>query len=228
MHSDSPHTASPAGLAEVNRAWYYGNPRQEVLALLPEPARIRRLLDVGCANGAFGALVKQQLGAEVWGLELREDVAQVAAQRLDRVLIGSASARLAELPPAYFDCVTCNDVLEHLEDPGGVLAALRGHIAPGGHVMASLPNMRHYPVLYDLVVRGNWDYADYGVLDRTHLRFFTLKSIHKLFDAAGYRLTRVEGINGPTSPSGRRLSRLLPPPLRDIQFMQFVCIAQPR
>jgi ubiquinone/menaquinone biosynthesis C-methylase UbiE len=212
-------------LARVGYAIYYGQPRPEVLERAPRTTK--RLLDVGCANGAFGMTVKQELGATVWGIEIKEDVARVAAKRLDRVINRDALAALVELPDAFFDCVTFNDVLEHLTDPTAVLREVRKYIAPGGVVIASIPNLRHYQVLYDLVVRGNFDYADAGVLDRTHLRFFTLKSIQKLFVSLGYRLMKTDGINGMHTPRGKWIARLLPPALADMQYMQFICTAQP-
>lgn len=215
-----------SALDEELKGQYYGNARPEVFSYLP--LQVGRLLDVGCGHGAFGALVKERLHAEVQGIELYPEVAQVAAGRLDRVHCGDALTMLAQTPLAYFDCVTFNDVLEHLVDPAALLRAVRQHLSPGGVVVASLPNVRHYAVLADLLLRGDWDYADYGVLDRTHLRFFTHKSIRKLFAETGYELTRMEGINGPTSRRGRVLSRLLPTPLQDIQYLQFVCVARPR
>lgn len=211
--------------ARVGLGLYHGQPRGEVLERVPRGTK--RLLDVGCANGAFGMGVKEALGAEVWGIEIHEPVARVAQQRLDRVLIGDACASLGEVPRAYFDCITFNDVLEHLTDPEALLRAVRAHLAPGGIILASIPNLRHWEVLRDLVLKGNFDYADSGILDRTHLRFFTLKSIHKLFAATGYRLRDVQGINGPVTPRGKRIGKLLPPALSDMQFIQFLCTAEP-
>ncbi|MFI5297598.1 MAG: class I SAM-dependent methyltransferase [Polyangiales bacterium] len=211
--------------AKVGVGEYYGQQRGEILERVPRTTK--RLLDVGCANGAFGKTVKDSLGAEVWGIEILAPAAEVAATRLDRVLNTDANAALAQLPLQHFDCITFNDVLEHLVDPGALLRDIKKHVAPGGVLVASIPNVRQYQVLFDLAVKGNFDYADSGILDRTHLRFFTLKSIRKFFDSAGYRIVSVEGINGPHSRFGRVVGKLLPPGLSDLQYIQFVVVARP-
>ncbi len=213
-------------IEKVGLGLYHGQPRHEVVDRIPRGTR--RLLDVGCANGAFGMTVKERLGAEVWGIEIHEPAARVAQKRLDRVLIGDALASMATMPEGHFDCVTFNDVLEHLVDPEALLRETKKHLAPGGVVIASIPNVRHWEVLYNLVWKGNFDYADWGVLDRTHLRFFTIRSIAKLFDAAGYQLRAADGINGPQTARGQRMARWLPKSLADVQWLQFLCTAVPR
>jgi 2-polyprenyl-3-methyl-5-hydroxy-6-metoxy-1,4-benzoquinol methylase len=82
-----------------------------------------------------------------------------------------------DLPEEAFDCIVCNDVLEHLITPWQVLGKLAILLKPGGHFVASIPNVQYWGVLKDLVFEGDWRYADEGVLDVTHLRFFTRRSI---------------------------------------------------
>jgi 2-polyprenyl-3-methyl-5-hydroxy-6-metoxy-1,4-benzoquinol methylase len=202
---------------------YYDNPRPEMLGFIPPAART--LLDVGCGRGAFAANLKRALGATVWGIELNPDAARIAATRLDRVIERDITSALPELPDAFFDCIVFNDVLEHLADPYSVVSAVARLLAPRGVVVASLPNVRHYPTAWDLFWNGRWEYRDWGILDRTHLRFFTERSVAALFEERGYRVA-VRGINGPTSPFGRFCTRLLPPRFRDIQFMQFAVVAE--
>ncbi len=84
------------------------------------------------------------------------------------------------------------DILEHLRDPWRLLASQRELLAPGGHVVVSLPNVRHYPVVLGLL-RGRWRYQDEGVLDRSHLRFFTRDSARELVSGAGYRMVEIAG-----------------------------------
>ncbi len=91
---------------------YYSNKRPEMLNYLPSSAK--RILDIGCSNGAFAATVKSQNNAEVWGIEYMADEAEKAAEKLDKVFSGPCEDFLDELPEAYFDVVFCNDVLEHL------------------------------------------------------------------------------------------------------------------
>lgn len=209
------------------KQWYYGNPREDMLPFVPRGTR--RMLDVGCGWGRFSGLAKERLGiAETWGIELNTEAAALAAERIDHVLNKDVFAALAELPKEHFDCVVFNDVLEHLVDPYKVLAAVQPHLAPRGELVASIPNVRYAGVVFDLAVRGNWTYADYGILDRTHLRFFTRASITAMLEEAGYEVISIEGITPPPSRLGRMVSSLLLPRWRDMRYMQFACRARPR
>ena len=202
---------------------YFDNPRDEMLAFIP--AATRTLLDVGCGRGAFASNIKHKRGVEAWGIELNPQAAKVATTRLDRVLQGDIMTLMPTLPAARFDCVVFNDVLEHLVDPYAVVTEARRLLSPSGVVVASLPNVRYWQVALDLLWRGKFDYADSGVLDRTHLRFFTKRSIASLFEERGYRVT-LHGINGPRTPARRLVARLAPPRFRDMQYMQYAVIAE--
>ena len=131
-------------------------------------------------------------------------------------------------PEKYFDCVVFNDVLEHLVDPYSVLEEIKKFLSPEGVIVASIPNIRHAPVLFDLVVKGNWDYAEYGVLDKTHLRFFTKASIKKMFSNSGYELIQMNGINRSVSIKGKIISKLLIGAISDMKYIQFACLARPK
>src|SRR5262249_40065500 len=91
-----------------------------------------------------------------------------------------------------FDCIVFADILEHLVDPWGTLASYCRFLSPEGVVVASIPNVRNIALLYDVMVRGRWQYADSGYLDRTHLRFFTGAEISELFAGAGLALQRID------------------------------------
>ncbi len=167
--------------------------------LVGEHSSARTILDVGCGDGAFAAGLREERRAagqqlEIWGLELDEQSAERASERLDRVLTGSATDRAADLPAGHFDCVIFNDVLEHLAWPEHILSDLQRVLGPGGVVVASIPNVRQFFNVWDLAVRGDWEYHDEGIRDRTHLRGFTRASMRGLFERAGYRLLRQEGI----------------------------------
>jgi SAM-dependent methyltransferase len=211
--------------AEELQRHYYDNPRPEMMRYVP--AGTRTILDVGCGRGAFAAAVKQALGATAWGIEREPAAARIAATRLDRLIERDISAALPELPAAFFDCISFNDVLEHLPDPYSVVAEVGRLLTPRGVVVASLPNVRHWPVALDLVWRGRWDYQDWGVLDRTHLRFFTRRTMVALFEERGFH-AELHGINGPPSRVGRLAARLLPPRFQDMQFQQFAVVATPK
>ena len=160
---------------------YADLPREEMLPLVPASAR--RVLDVGCHRGAFGAGLRRA-GRKVSGIEIDPVTAADAAARLDEVFVGRYPD---DIPPgATFDCVVFNDVLEHMEDPWSALATTVKHLEPGGTVVASIPNVRNIEVLYPLLTRGTWRYHDQGLLDRTHLRFFTKSSMRDLFEDSGF------------------------------------------
>lgn len=169
---------------------YYECPRYEVMELIDPASRL--ILDVGCASGVLGASLKQKQGATVWGVEYQPEAAQRAAECLDKVIPGTIEAALTQLPENYFDTIICADVLEHLVDPWAVLAELKNKLRSGGQLVASIPNVRHWSVLLNLL-EGHWQYRDFGLLDRTHLRFFTRESIIQLFEGAGLRLTELYG-----------------------------------
>jgi ubiquinone/menaquinone biosynthesis C-methylase UbiE len=216
----------PVATDEQKLRGYYGNRRVEMLTFVPPSTRT--LLDVGCGHGAFGATAKRTLGIKVWGIELNHDAARVAQVRLDHVIEADIHEAFATLPAQKFECVTFNDILEHLVEPARALVDVKRVLAPGGVVLASLPNVRYRPVLWDLVWRGTWDYADAGVLDRTHLRFFTKSDMVQLFGECGYDVHQQVGIHPEPGRLRRLASHLLPPRFADTHFLQFAIVARPR
>ncbi|WP_306524135.1 glycosyltransferase [Dokdonella sp.] len=186
---------------------YFKNARPEVARLVPLEAK--RILDVGCAAGALGASIKSRgAGTRVHGIEGNPQAARLAA----RVLDGVWTADLDQLgvPPPFephsFDCIILADVLEHLKDPPGQLSRFKGLLAPRGCLVLSLPNVRFFGVVHDLLVRGRWTYEDEGILDRTHLKFFTRSSMLELLAAAGFQAEVVETV---TQPADGRMLPLL-------------------
>lgn len=172
---------------------YYQQFRQEIVDLVP--AGSGRVLEVGCAYGATLAHLKTDRGArEVIGIEYVEEVANVAAndRRLDAVHCMDIQSQLIPYPAEYFDCIIASHVLEHLQDPWSSLEKLLSHLRPGGTFVCALPNVRYLPVVTDLVLRGKFEYKPSGVLDRTHLRFFTLASMRQMLESAGLRIDSFE------------------------------------
>ncbi|MGI9950905.1 methyltransferase domain-containing protein [Moorellaceae bacterium AZ2] len=165
---------------------YYEFSRPEVQALIPVTSR--RVLDVGCAAGKLGEELKQRQPCHVTGIEVCPQPAARARERLDEVICGDAMEILPTLPGEAYDCVVLADILEHLSDPWEALREVARVLVPGGVAVASIPNVRHWSVLKDLL-EGRWEYASAGILDRTHRWFFTRRSIANMFESAGFSIT---------------------------------------
>jgi len=164
------------------------------LALIPDSAR--RVLDIGCGAGRLGDALKARQQAEVWGVERSDQAAELARQKLDQVVVGDVETLDVDFEPATFDAIVCGDVLEHLREPERLLRRARDWLAPEGCLVASIPNVRHHSVVCSLL-QGNWTYESAGLLDRTHLRFFTRREIEKLFSRAGFAIEGMWSINAP-------------------------------
>jgi SAM-dependent methyltransferase len=147
------------------------------------------VLEVGCAGGAMGRLLRSR-GHHVTGIELVSEMAERARRWLDRVETADVEIDGFPFPPESFDVLVFADVLEHLIDPWRVLREAVAVLVDGGMVIASIPNVQNLDVLRRLL-RGRWDYRERGILDRGHLRFFTLRTIRDLFEQAGLTLEHV-------------------------------------
>lgn len=211
---------------------YFEHLRPEMLARFPAGAR--RALDVGCGAGVFGAELKKKTGCEVWGVEPDGQAFAQAVTQLDRAVHGFFGADLG-LPEQFFDCIYFNDVLEHMVEPAVALALASKLLAKNGRVIASVPNLRHFPTLWRLVMRGEWNYAECGILDHTHLRFFTRSSLEEFFRANGFKILQLDGFNAFTYTRAddhplwkyyRIISRLPNRHFFDMRFMQFAVVAE--
>ena len=183
---------------------YYSHARPEVMALVPHEAE--RILDIGCGAGALGAALKQRQACQVWGVEYVPAVAAEAEGRLERVVVGSIEDAevLQALPRDYFDVLILADLLEHLRDPEQALVNLKACLGAGSTVVASVPNVRHWSVIKELL-EGGWNYQEAGILDRTHLRFFTASTLATLFRDAGFDIAEAQGVrlvDAETIPAG--------------------------
>jgi 2-polyprenyl-3-methyl-5-hydroxy-6-metoxy-1,4-benzoquinol methylase len=183
--------------ADVLDQGYFKQDRPEMQRFVP--ARRGRVLEVGCSEGRFSSSLPGV--DETWGIE-PSAAAEEARSRLTRVFNATFDEVETELPPAYFDVVICNDVIEHMPDHVGFLRKIKKHIAPGGMIVGSIPNVRYYRVMLQFLLEKDWHYTDSGVLDRTHMAFFTEKSLKRTLGRTGFRVIQSTGINSPTSFSG--------------------------
>jgi 2-polyprenyl-3-methyl-5-hydroxy-6-metoxy-1,4-benzoquinol methylase len=222
---------APAGY-ENKSDNYFEWARQEMAPFVP--AHCRRILDVGCGTGTFGNLIKQTRKIEVWGVEPVGSAAAKASTKLDHVINGPFDSQI-ELPAGAFDCVVFNDVLEHMVAPEQALRYAKSLLSPEGVIVASIPNIQYLPILWQLLFHARWEYTDAGVLDKTHLRFFTKSSIVRMFQSEGYSLQSICGINAygcdPVASRSLRssykiINKMFLGRFTDMKYPQFAVVAK--
>ncbi len=202
---------------------YFENPREDLVARLPRP--LGRVLDIGCGGGAVGRALRAAGASELVGIELDRIAAEKARGIFDEVHEGDAEEGIAEMPSG-FDTICCYDILEHLYDPTRVLESLRSIAAPGAHLHVSIPNARHFSLLWDLVLRGTFGYETVGHRDATHLRWFTRRDIERLLTDCGW--TVVETTTHPFKPGRAALTRLTGGRAREYLAVQWYVLCRPR
>jgi 2-polyprenyl-3-methyl-5-hydroxy-6-metoxy-1,4-benzoquinol methylase len=173
---------------------YFGTARREILPWLPQ--RVERMLDLGCGSGATVAMVRERRKvAWAGGVEFVASEAARAQAVCERVwsIDVEREAFEREIPEGTLDLVLCLDVLEHLVDPWTVVKRLSPLLRPGGRLIVSVPNIRNWKFISGLLLRGDFRYREAGLLDRTHLRFFTADTAIELATCGGLRLAASVG-----------------------------------
>lgn len=176
--------ALDAALSDTDKTQeYYECPRREIIPHVP--LFTNRLLDVGCGAGALASTLKRERNmAEVAGIEIIESAWQRAKKVLDEVVLGSIEEMELPFPANRFDCIICADVLEHLIEPSPALKKLAQVLVDDGVIVISIPNIQFHEVIA-MLSTGGWTYMDAGLLDSTHLRFYTKPTIEKMIRDAG-------------------------------------------
>ena len=197
---------------------YFTHPRPEIQAIVP--ADVKKVLDIGCGAGAFGVALKNKLGCEVWGIEPVDEAANEARGVLDKVFTGLFEEVVDQIDQ-QFDLVCFNDVLEHMPDPWSCLNRTKSLLKPGGIVIASMPNILHYQEFIDILVKKDFKYESAGIMDKTHMRFFTRKSMMRMFEECGYKVIEVKGLDPTPSKKMRLISFLSFGYLEEMKYPQF-------
>ena len=166
-------------------------------------------------------------GLDIAGIEIDDETAARGKDFYDALFVGDVEKMELPFQDGYFDCILYGDVLEHLVDPWSLLERHRRLLSDDGVIICSIPNIRHYRILKKLAFRGMWEYAEDGILDCGHLRFFTWTSIISMLEEAGFTpLTTVK------RPSGASWLKLLNKALsgRLIPFLvrQYIVVARKR
>ncbi len=214
----------PSSTSKI-QADYFTYERKEMIPFVPEQCRI--ILEVGCGEGKFSYhLIKKNREIVIWGIEPDELASQKARLLLNKVFTGRFENIYKTLPSNYFDCIIFNDVLEHFEDPEKILKSCLLLLKSDGYIVSSIPNVRYIGNLYNLLIKKEWQYTKGGILDETHYRFFTQKSLRRLFESCGYRVIRMEGVNPTFSLKTMLLVWFTMGHSSDIRYLQFAVVAQ--
>jgi len=223
---------STGGLNMSDTTKYWTQKRPEMLKSLPE--RRTRTLEIGCAEGNF--LLSLDGTEETWGIEPSSS-ARVAGSRLTRVFESTFDEAEPHLPLGYFDVIVCDDVIEHMQDHDKFFDSIVKRIAPGGVLVGSIPNVRYYNNMFQMLLEKDWHYTDSGILDRTHMGYFTEKSLKACMARHGFILNKFEGLKVSPNMGDNRakiyysMSRFLIAVtlgyFSDIQYLQFAFQASP-
>jgi 2-polyprenyl-3-methyl-5-hydroxy-6-metoxy-1,4-benzoquinol methylase len=193
-------------------------PRVDLIELIPKGTR--RILDVGCGVGKTGEMLVEKGFEEIFGVEIDSKAAEQAKPFYKEVIVGDVEEDILSFNKGFFDCILYGDVLEHLVNPWRVLTNHKEILSDNGVIICSIPNIRFYRVLKSLFFKGRWDYTPLGILDRTHLRFFTLKTIEDMFRETGFEMRKVIKMKS-GSKAMKLINRLVLDSLVDLLVVQY-------
>lgn len=196
---------------------YYAATRTDMLRFIR--GKPQRILEIGCGEGNFA---QNFPGLEYLGVEPNTQMAARATARGTPVLTGLYENVSKQIPNGHFDLIVCNDVIEHMLDPAGFLRNVRNKLTPDGQLIASIPNLRYAPLLFDLLFHADFEYTQSGILDYTHLHLFTPKSFARLAERCGWRIELSEPLSTmPFKPIKNLILKLLERKTHDLRNIQF-------
>lgn len=205
---------------------YFHNQRPEMLKYIPESAS--KILEVGCGEGVFCSALKRA-DREIWGVEMNPNAAQKATEVCQFVLEGDFNSIYDQLPKNEFDCIIFNDVLEHIYAPWETIRLVKSLLSTNGVLVTSIPNFRYIDnLITEILFRKDFRYKpEGGILDDTHIRFFTSKSMLRMFQEQGYEVLTHEGIRPCKSWKEKLFIALTFGFLKDARYKQFATVAKP-
>jgi len=184
---------------------YYNQSKAFLWEFIPDGPNV--ILDVGCASGRLGQkLLELNKASHLVGVEMFEPAAKEAMKNYDAVHVADIETLQLDYDK-YFDVVVCSDILEHLKEPFNTLARIHKWLKNEGLLVCCVPNIRYWRILKDLVLWGEWRYEKWGILDHTHLRFFTVRSLKQMLSDASFKVVS-ENLRYVDSPRKMALNRM--------------------
>jgi 2-polyprenyl-3-methyl-5-hydroxy-6-metoxy-1,4-benzoquinol methylase len=204
--------------------FYFNQLREELIELIPNKNN-NKVLEIGAAGGyLLVELKKRKIASEVVGVDLMHlPNTKQNNPDIDKFIFGNIENMDLNLPENYFDVIICGDVLEHLIDPWSVLSKIHKFLKAGGVIILSIPNFREFFTLYTIVVKADFAYSEYGILDKTHLRFFCKKNILALLTGTSYKPLSLHSTY--ISGSMRTLNKLTFNLFKDFLTKQYLVVA---
>lgn len=171
--------------------WELADPKEVVFGLIKNKSKV---LDLGCWAGRFGEKLRNEKGCFVYGVDINKKAIKIAQNRLDKTVVvdlNNPEILRNFLDEEDFNFITAIEVLEHLAEPGKLLQETKRYLAKNGKLIISVPNIANLSVRLNLLM-GKFNYQEQGILDESHLRFFTLFTIKKLLINSGYKIEQIK------------------------------------
>jgi 2-polyprenyl-3-methyl-5-hydroxy-6-metoxy-1,4-benzoquinol methylase len=209
---------------------YFQLSREEMLPFVNNNAAT--IIEFGCGNGAFGSVVKRNINCFYEGIEPISDFAELAKKNIDKISCTNVEDFIMEyrnsLNKDKYDVIVFNDILEHLLNPYEVIENVKEMLNNEGTLVASIPNFLNYNSLIEIFSTKDFKYKDGGILDKTHLRFFTKKSIIRMFEDAGYKIVQIKGIHQTVNSMKFKILNFLSLGyINEFKFLQFAVVVKP-